>query len=208
MLFDYMNRKKNPMIGILMLLVMLLLTGSAFGHCDSEDGPIIPEIQTALDNGDVVPLLKWLPPEHEAEISDLFQRVTALRNISEDARELADQLFIETFIRLHRAGEGAPFTGIKTAGSMPPIFSQLDKALDEDSIDKLANQVAETVRDGITTRFQEASDLRKQQNQSVAAGRKYVEAYITYMHFVEGLHNYISNASADHNSVQNKGHNH
>jgi hypothetical protein len=32
------------------------------------------------------------------------------------SREVADRHFFETVVRLHRAGEGAPYTGLKPAG--------------------------------------------------------------------------------------------
>ena len=35
---------------------------------------------------------------------------------SAEARELADRYFFETLVRIHRAGEGAPYTGLKPAG--------------------------------------------------------------------------------------------
>ncbi|HSG98428.1 MAG TPA: DUF6448 family protein [candidate division Zixibacteria bacterium] len=180
------------------LLALVLTSDTALSHCDSEDGPIIPLIRTSLENGDVTPLLKWLTPADEAEIVDLFQRVRALRAESTAAQEIADRLFIDTFIRLHRAGEGAPFTGIQPAGSIPPIFVELDHALETGSVTEVADHLAQEVREEIVQRFNHAAELRKRQDVSVEDGRRFVEAYVTYMHFVEGLQHYLAGGETGH----------
>ncbi|MDF1543662.1 MAG: DUF6448 family protein [bacterium] len=196
----------NTKIIALSTIILLLAVSPAFSHCDSEDGPIIPAIRTALDNGEITPLLKWLAADDEAEIKDLFARVRALRTQSDEAKEIADQLFIETFIRVHRASEGAPFTGIKGAGTMPPIFAELDNALESGSVDALADKVANEVRENIVKRFDHAKELSKHQDDTVEAGREFVEAYVTYMHFVEGLHNFLASAAEGHHTPADAGH--
>ncbi len=181
-----------------MALIVILAASPAFSHCDSEDGPIIPLIKTALENGNIKPLLKWVTADEEADIKELFGRVRAVRTQSEEAKGIADQLFIETFIRVHRASEGAPYTGIKKAGTMPPIFTKLDQTLESGSVDALADKVADSVRENIVKHFNRAMDLKKQQNKSVEDGRKFVKAYVAYMHFVEGIHNYLASGSQGH----------
>jgi hypothetical protein len=175
-----------------MSLILLGISGRAFAHCDSEDGPIIPLIRESLENGDVMPLLKWIAPEDEAQIRDLFERVRTVRTESEEAKAIADRLFIETFIRLHRASEGAPYTGIKEAGNIDPIYIELDKALETRRIDPLADKIASSVHEKIVERYRRAVELNQHKDESVEAGREYVEAYVDYMHFVEGLHSYLS----------------
>lgn len=189
-------------------IIMLITVSPVFGHCDSEDGPIIPAIRTSLDNGKITPLLKWLAADDEAEIKELFTRVRALRTQSDEAKEIADQLFIETFIRVHRASEGAPYTGIKAAGTIPPIFAELDNALESGSVDALADKIAKEVRENIIKRFDTAKELSLHQNHSVEAGREFVEAYVTYMHFVEGLHNFLTTATEGHHPPAEAGHGH
>lgn len=189
-------------------IILLMAVNPAFSHCDSEDGPIIPAIRTALDNGKLTPLLKWIAADDEAEIKDLFTRVRTLRTQSDEAKEIADQLFIETFIRVHRASEGAPYTGIKAAGTMPPIFTELDNALESGSVDALADKVANAVRENIIKRFDHAKELSEHKDHSVEAGREFVEAYVTYMHFVEGLHNFLTTASEGHHAPSDAEHGH
>jgi hypothetical protein len=84
------------------------------------DGAVVLEAKAALDEGDVIPELKWVKEEDEREIRVTFARVLKIRVKGEDARELADEYFFETLVQLHRAGEGAPFTGLKSAGQVEP----------------------------------------------------------------------------------------
>ena len=72
--------------------------------------------RAALDRGDVSLALVWVQPKDEAEIRDVFARTLAVRKLSPEAKELADRHFFETLVRVHRAGEGASYTGLKPAG--------------------------------------------------------------------------------------------
>lgn len=201
---------RNTVIGRLILTVAMIafVVGSASAHCDSEDGPIIPSIRKALDDGNITPLMKWIASEDEEEISTLFTRVRDVRTESDEARQVADRLFIETFIRLHRASEGAPYTGIKPAGSVPPIFAAADEALESGSVDELSDKVSTAVRERITEQYNRAMTLRKYQDESVAAGREYVEAYVAYLHFVEGLHAYLESAGTGRSHDSEPAHEH
>jgi hypothetical protein len=169
----------------------------AVAHCDTMDGPIVPEARRALDSGDVRPLLKWVRERDEAAIRSAFARARALRERGPDVREMADQFFLETLIRIHRAGEGEPFTGLKPAGSAPPIFKVADEALDAGSVDALADELADSIRREIKDRFDAARHRRERADDSVDAGRAYVEAYVGYMHFVEGIHGFLEHAAAE-----------
>jgi hypothetical protein len=200
--------QKLTRLAVLTITVFLFANGPAMAHCDSEDGPIIPSIRRALDDGSLTPALKWIAPNDEQEISSLFERVRALRTQSDEAKEIADQYFVETFIRIHRASEGAPYTGIKPAGRMLPVLAAADKALEAGSVDELTEKVADAVRESIVGRFNQALELSAHQNESVAAGRQFVEAYVSYVHFVEGLHNYLEVSGNDHHSTPEGGHDH
>jgi hypothetical protein len=103
---------------ILVALVFYFLkTSICEAHCDTMDGPVVQAAQKALETKNINLILIWIPPENETEIQDIFQKTLNIRELSPEVRELADRLFFETLVRLHRAGEGAPFTGLKPAGS-------------------------------------------------------------------------------------------
>jgi len=174
-----------------------LIADRALAHCDTMDGPFVPEARRALDRGDVTPLLKWVRAEDEAAIHDAFDRTRAVRGTSTEVREIADQLFLETLIRIHRAGEGEPFTGLRPAGSAPPIFRAADDELEAGSVDALADELSHAVRQEIAARFSAAMERRAHASESVEAGRAYVQAYVRLMHFVESVHGFVEHGAAD-----------
>jgi uncharacterized protein DUF6448 len=90
-------------------------------------------------------------------------------------------------VRIHRAGEGEPFTGLKPAGSVDPGLAAADKALQSGSAKELADQLSAALAEGIQKRFALAVERKKHAADSVAAGREYVEAYVEYIHYVESV---------------------
>lgn len=167
---------------------LLLSTQLAFAHCDTMDGPVVADARQALAQGDVTPVLKWTTPEYEQEIRDAFARTLAVRALSPEARELADGYFFETLVRLHRAGEGAPYTGLKPSGTqLSPAVTGADKALETGSIDALDGLLLGLIKAGIDERFAKALAAKPHAAESVAAGREYVEAYVQFVHYVERL---------------------
>lgn len=175
----------------------LLGTDTARGHCDTMNGPIVPEAKAALEKGDVTPVLKWVKKDREAEIKAAFARAVAVRAKGPEAKELADQYFLETLVRLHRAGEGAPYVGIKDE-PVEPIVAMAEKALADGSADEMIKKISGHLTAAIKAKFDNALEARKNKDKSVAAGREFVEAYVTYMHYVEGIHSAIAAAGGHH----------
>jgi len=165
----------------------LLLPGVAWAHCDALDGPVVLDARAALEQNDVTPVLKWVRAEDEAQIQSAFARAVAVRKLGAEARELAETYFFETLVRIHRTGEGAPFTGLKPAGHTEPAILRADQALEAGSIDPLAESLAKHTEHGLRERFARAAEARRHAAESVQAGRDYVEAYSIYVHYVEGL---------------------
>jgi len=187
----------GPLTGVAAVIFYLLLSGMAWGHCDTTGGPIIPEDKAALDRGDVTPTLKWVKKEHEAEVKTAFSKAVAVRSRGGEAKELADQYFLETLIRLHRAGEGEPYTGIKDE-PVEPIVAMADKALAGGSVDDMILKISEHLDAAIRERFHKAVEAQKDKDKSVEAGREFVEAYVSYVHYVEAVHAAIVSAGGGH----------
>lgn len=205
--------KKNKIIfmsSFIIILAMLFANEKmipfavpvAFAHCDTLDGPVVKTARTALEKGDITPLLKWVRPSDEKEIRDAFERTLAVRTQSEKARELADMYFFETLVRIHRAGEGAPYTGLKPGAAIDPAVALADKALETGSIDKLIDVLTNAMAKGIRERFNHARETKKHAEESVAAGREFVESYVTFTHYVEGLHGLIKAGPAHHDAPE------
>ncbi|MEW6215188.1 MAG: DUF6448 family protein, partial [Nitrospirota bacterium] len=138
--------------------------------------------------GDITPVLKWVKKEYEGEIREAFKKALAVRAKGPEAKELADMYFFETLVRLHRAGEGAPYTGLKPGEAVEPIIEEADKTLESDSVDKLVKHVTDAVAAGIRERFTHASEAKKHADESIEAEREFVEAYVEFTHYVERLH--------------------
>jgi len=170
------------------LLAWGLFKHTAFAHCDTLDGPVVKTAISALEKRDVASVLKWVKKIHEAEIRTLFQKTLSIRAKGPEAREFADMYFFETLVRLHRAGEGAPYTGLKPAGAVEPAVAAADAALESGSVDALVQALSRAVADGVGRRFGHAVEKKKQMEESVEAGRDFVEAYMEFVHFVERLH--------------------
>jgi hypothetical protein len=173
------------------LAVGLLLAASriAGAHCDTMDGPVVAAARTALQQGDLTPVLKWVRKQDEAEVRAAFKQALVVRSQSSDAKALADRYFFETVVRVHRAGEGAPYTGLKPAGAdLDPAVVAADKALEGGSADALVKLLTDTVAAGIRHRFTEALEKKKRADETVEAGRQFVAAYVEFVHYVERLH--------------------
>lgn len=179
--------------------VLGLVALPASAHCDGLDGPVVKAARQALDAGDVNRALIWVQPRDEAETRDAFRRTLAVRKLDAHARELADRSFYETLVRLHRAGEGAPYTGLKPAGrDLGPAIPAGDQALAAGSAGAVVKLLAEGVHDGIEQRHRQVVERSRFKPDDVAAGRRYVEAYVGYIHAVEKVHEAVATPGHGH----------
>lgn len=189
-------------IGMACIVTLLVAVGlvtairNVSAHCDTIDGPVVAEARAALETGDVTPVLKWVQAENEAEITTAFKSAMAVRSQGSDAQKLADRYFFETLIRLHREGEGAPYTGLKPAGTIEPAVAAADGAIEAGSVDALAQKIGKAAEEAVRERYERLMAARAHKDESVAAGREFVAAYVEYVHFVEGLHNTITQGGA------------
>jgi Family of unknown function (DUF6448) len=155
-------------------------------HCDGVDGPVVTLAAKALDAGNVNLVLPWVRAADEAAIRSAFQHTLAVRKLNPEAKRLADTYFFETLVRVHRQAEGAPYTGLKPAGrDLGPAVPAADKALAAGSPAQVEKLLIDAVRKGMHEHFQAASTRAKFDANNVAAGRRYVEAYVPYVHYVE-----------------------
>lgn len=157
----------------------------AAAHCDTLDGPVIQDAKKAIQAKDITPVLKWVMPKDEKAVRAAFNKVLASKSKSPEAAEHA---FFTTLVKIHRAGEGAPFTGLKPAGAVEPAVAEADRALASGSADALVKLVTEDVSAGIKSRYEHAAAAYKHKDESVAQGREFVVAYVAFTHYVERLH--------------------
>jgi len=199
------TRKHLAIIAAIFLI--LALPAAVLAHCDTLDGPVVADARVALEKGDITPVLKWVQADDEPELKAAFAKARDVRKLNPEAKALADSYFFETLVRVHRAGEGAPYTGLKPAGMVEPPIAKADQSLEKGNVDELAKAIAGHTEAGIRERFQHALETRKHAGESVAAGREYVEAYVTYVHYVEGIVNAV-HTKAHHGEAEATGHQH
>lgn len=157
----------------------------ALAHCDGLDGPVVTAAQKALAAKNVDLVLVWVQPEDEPEIRRAFAHALAVRGLSHEAQELADTFFFETLVRVHRAGEGAPYTGLAPAGrDLGPAIPLADQALSTGTLAPLVEAITHATHAGLVERF-EAARKAQAAATSVTTGREYVHAYVEFIHYAE-----------------------
>lgn len=182
-------------IGILVLPILPL---SLNAHCDAWDGPLVLEAREAFRQGEVEPVVKWVSPERETEIRGAFEKSLAVAQESDAAGELAELWFLETLVRIHREGEGAPYTGLKPAGQINPAVQLADEALATGSAEALAERISRGVANQILQRYEKAAAGKTSASDSPEAGREFVDAYVQYIHFVEAVHDLLQHGGQSH----------
>ena len=184
----------KKIIHSLIILVAVVLLGFfaptvVAAHCDTMDGPVVKAAKKALETGDVNLVLIWVQKKDEAEIKEAFAKTVAVRKLNPDSKQLADMYFFETLVRVHRAGERAPYTGLKPAGTEPePGIAAADKAIETGSGEALVKSLSETIHHGIHEHFMEVMAKKNFKPDDIEAGREYVKAYVIFIHYVERLY--------------------
>lgn len=190
-------RRISAVLGMAMAMTALGAS-EARAHCDTIDGPVVRAAQRALESGSLEPVLIWVRMQDEHEVRGSYARTIAVRRLGAEARELADRSFFETVVRLHREGEGEPYTGLKPAGTdHGPVIPAADRALAAGSVTELEAVVLHALRDGLRARFERAAMARGFATNDVEAGRAYVAAYVRLLHYVEHVHELAAGSEHD-----------
>jgi hypothetical protein len=183
------NRTKRLLASLVLAGLLAFVPAIADAHCDTMDGPVVAAAAAALRAGDIVPVLAWIKPEHENDVRSAFLKTLEVRKQGGLAKEVADAYFFETVVRLHRMGEGEPYTGIKPAGTpLHPAVASAERALSTGSANQLRTELNEKLSAAVAEKFNRVMEARRHQQESVEAGRAYVAAYVEFMHFVEQMY--------------------
>ncbi len=196
------------LLNILAIMFIIVLFGSnkAFAHCDGLDGPVVMAAQKALETGNVNLVLIWVQKKDEGEIKKAFEKTLAVRKLNPQAKELADMYFFETLVRTHRAGEGAPYTGLKPVGrDLGPAIPAADRAIVDGKLEPLYKLLTDKIHDGLHEKFKEVMKKKSFQKDNVDAGREYIEAYVIFIHYVEGLYESAKEAVHGHYPEREEG---
>lgn len=174
-------------IGALVRKLVESLVPKVAAHCDTADGPAVTDGRRALETGNINYALKWIQADDEAELSEVFGKALAVRKLGAQATEVADRLFLETLVRLHRMGEGVGFTGIQPTGTeIDPVVLAADRALETGDDSQVTALTPADRRAELHRRFEMALGKKKFDLNDVPVGRDYVAAYVNYFKYAEG----------------------
>lgn len=170
-----------------MILIFVFSTNLLNAHCDTMDGPVVADAKKAFEQNNINYVLKWVKLDYEKEIIDAFNLALVVRNLSPASKQLADKYFFETVVRLHRMGEGVPYTGIIPTGI--PIDEKIlaaDKSIELGNLSPLTSLVPQENISELKEKFEKVLSLKNFDINNVQAGREYIEAYVQFFHFAEG----------------------
>lgn len=194
-----------------LIFIIIISSQQVFAHCDGLDGPVVKAAKNALETENVNLVLIWVKKEFEDEIKTSFQKTIIVRKQSSEVKEMADMYFIETLVRLHRLGEGAPYTGLKPAGrDLGPAIPLADKSIEEKSSKELLQLLTDDIHKGLHQYFQNVISKKDYNPNDINAGREFIEAYVVFVHYVEGIYETIKISTDGHNkeSEDNEVHKH
>ena len=191
---------KISLAALAMLAVAAVLAPhTAQAHCDGLDGPVVKAAQKALSESNVNLVLIWVQKEDETEIRRAFEKTLAVRKLNAERPSWPTGISLETLVRVHRAREGAPYTGLKPAGrDLGPAIPAGDKALETGNLEPVVKLLSEKMEHGLREHFEEVTAKKKFDQNDVEAGREFVKSYVEYIHYVEGLHDAVTSAAHGH----------
>lgn len=183
------NKIKNAFgkVAFVLAMLMLIFNLPAYAHCDSYDGPVIQDAYKSLEKEDVSYVMKWIETKHEVEITNLFNKTVSLKHEDETIYNIVKKHFLETLVRFHRETEGAPFTGLKPAGTTAKIVQMADNSIADQEVSTLLNNLNSHIEAVINEKYEKVLALSRVKDNSVAEGRAYVAAYVDYTHTLEAL---------------------
>ncbi|MEV4701800.1 DUF6448 family protein [Actinoplanes sp. NPDC049316] len=162
-------------------------------HCDSLDGPVVRAARAALAAGDADLVLSYVPAAGEDEVRAAFGRVLPLQASGGEAAAVAQLWFFETVVRIHRAGEGASYTGLKPAGlDVGPVIPLAEKAVESGDGEPVRRLLADELRAELADRLRRVGQLAAAKDASLPAARAHVQAMLGFQvyahHVLQAIH--------------------
>ena len=194
-----MFTKLNSAKMLIRVSILILAANITLAHCDSMEGPVVKASIKALETGNINYVLVWVRVEDEKEIKTMFDKVNRVRTLGSEAKELADMYFFETVVRVHRMGEGVGYTGLKPAGYKPEEgIEAADIAIEKGSVENVLSHLDEKYHQRVKELFNNLQSKKNYNVNDLTAGREYVEAYVHFIHYIEGLFNGEENKVEEH----------
>jgi len=189
---------RNAFVAAFSAAAALGWTAPAQAHCDTLDGPVVSAARKALDTGNANLVLVWVQKKDETEIRNALQKARNVRKGGGEVQELADMYFFETLVRVHRAGEGAGYTGLKPAGTVEPPVAAADRAIETGKLQGLGKVISDRTEKGLHGHFEQVMAKKKYNPKDVEAGRAYSSAYVEFVHYAERLYDAAETMAPEH----------
>lgn len=172
---------------VLVGLALAMVPQKASAHCDTMDGPAVKDGKIALETGNINYAYKWIFAEYEEELKEIYDLSRKVRILGSEAQEVADRWFLENFVRIHRAGEGAPYDGLKPSGTvLDPKVVAADESIELGNMSPLKGLLTEEEYHVLEEKFNKAMELKDYDINDVNASRAYVQAYVIFFKMAEG----------------------
>ena len=179
------NIKKFGFITTFLLLGAFSINANA--HCDTMDGPTIIDAQKAMKENNINYALKWVAPKDEKEINQIFNLSMQVKDLSPESKQIAEKYFFGELVRIHREAEGAPYTGVKPAGTtIDKKVLAADKSIEIGNLSPLENLIEKDKKIELKNRFDKVMSLKNYDINDLKAGREYIHAYVNFFKFAEG----------------------
>lgn len=190
-----MYKKKEhirPIVLALFSVFMLVASaGTTWAHCDTANGPVAGAARKALETNEYDLIAIWVGKDQAKELREKFDQCLAVYQKGGEGKELAEQYFIETAVRLHREAGGMPYTGLKPAKPLPQDIATAEKALETGNLRALTNLLSSELEQKVENWFRKAIEAKKHKDENVEKGQEWVDAYVKYIIYIHGLYKTI-----------------
>lgn len=161
-------------------------------HCDTMDGPVVTAAEIALEMENINYVLPFVSKESEKELGYAFDKTLMVRELSEDAAEIADYWFFETAVRLHRKDEDKPYNGLKPADlDWGPVIKKAEEAVESEDPSQIIQFLSNTVEEALNKRFVNVVQKKDYDLNDVEAAREYTKAMLNFVLFSNDLYKWI-----------------
>ncbi|SHF97624.1 hypothetical protein SAMN05443144_11653 [Fodinibius roseus] len=182
---------KTTLASIFTLVFMLGSVSAGQAHCDRINGPVATDARKALETGDISHALIWITDQQAEELKSKFEQSLKVYTRGGQSQELAERYFMSETVRLHREAEGMPFTGLKPAQSSSKDIQVAEKALTSGKLAPVNDMLANEIRKKTSELYTRAMEAKSKKDNSVEAGRRWVDAYVQYIVYVHKLYQNI-----------------
>lgn len=185
------SHMKITITSIFTVALMFGFVSTSQAHCDRVNGPVATDARKALETGDISHALIWVTDQQAKELKSTFEQSLKVYTKGDESQELAERYFMSETVRLHREAEGMPFTGLKPAQPSAKDIQIAEQALASGELAPVTDMLATEIQKKTSGLYSKAMEANSKKDNSVEAGREWVDAYVKYIVYVHKLYQNI-----------------